>query len=173
MLCSFQFYPNEPSHEIMVFFFCSKLILQTRMLSHLAGLDVWSLVSPFVYFHTSCVQTAKALARLHGCAGLPEPSLVAYMISTIMSWAGPNYDRHELVYAMEKLMISKGWQACAYVHYCLSIHCSHRIERRFRQNGASLTLLGGCALHEPCHEKTCFRGLRPVKSQTGLLSNWD
>ena len=46
------------------------------------------LVGPFVYFHTSCVRTAKALARLRGCAGSPEPSLVAYVISTIISRAG-------------------------------------------------------------------------------------
>ena len=42
-----------------------------------------------LWIHTSCVQTAKALARLHGCAGLPKPSLVASVISTIiylMSW---------------------------------------------------------------------------------------
>ena len=58
------------------------------MHSHLVGLDVWFLVGPFVYFHTSCVQTAKALARLRGCAGSPEPSLVAYVISTVISWAG-------------------------------------------------------------------------------------
>ena len=44
----------------------------------------------YMYFHTSWLQTAKALARLHGCAGLPEPSLVAYVISTIISWAGSN-----------------------------------------------------------------------------------
>ena len=31
---------------------------------------------------------SEALARLRGCAGLPEPSLVAYVISTIISWAG-------------------------------------------------------------------------------------
>ena len=37
-----------------------------------------------LYFHTSCVRTAKALARLHS----PEPSLVAYVISTIISCAG-------------------------------------------------------------------------------------
>ena len=43
----------------------------------------------FVYFHTSCVRTAKALARLRWCAGSPEPSLVAYVIRTIISWAGP------------------------------------------------------------------------------------
>ena len=43
-------------------------------------------VGPFVYFHTSCVQTAKALARLHKWAGSPEPLLVAYMISTIISF---------------------------------------------------------------------------------------
>ena len=62
--------------------------LQTRMRSHLLGLVVWFLVGSFVYFHTSCVQTAKALARLRRCVGLPEPLLVAYVISTIISWAG-------------------------------------------------------------------------------------
>ena len=45
-------------------------------------------VGPFVYFHALCVRTAKALARLRECAGSPEPSLVAYVISTIISWAG-------------------------------------------------------------------------------------
>ena len=70
-----------------LFFLRSKLIFQTRMLSHPVGLDVWFLVGPFVYFHTSCVRTAKALARQRGCAGSPEPSLVAYVISTIISWA--------------------------------------------------------------------------------------
>ena len=78
----------EPAHEIMAFFVLRKLILQTRMRSHPVGLDVWFLVGPFVHFHTSCVRTAKALARLRGCAGSPEPSLVAYVISTIISWAG-------------------------------------------------------------------------------------
>ena len=34
------------------------------------------------------MRTAKALVRLRGCAGSPEPSLVAYVISTIISWAG-------------------------------------------------------------------------------------
>ena len=71
----------EPSHEIMVLFVLRKIILQTRMRSHPVGLDV-------VYFHTSCVRTGKALARLRGCAGSPEPSLVAYVISTIISWTG-------------------------------------------------------------------------------------
>ena len=41
--------------------------------------SVWLLVWLFVYFHTSCVRTAKALARLRQCAGSPEPSLVAYI----------------------------------------------------------------------------------------------
>ena len=38
-----------------------------QMHSHPVGLDVWFLVGPFVYFHTLCVQTAKALAKLRGC----------------------------------------------------------------------------------------------------------
>ena len=44
------------------------------------------MVGPFVYFHTSCVGTAKALARLFRC--LPKSLLVGYVISTIISWAG-------------------------------------------------------------------------------------
>ena len=56
------------------------------MRSHPVRLDVWLLVGHFVYFHTLCVRTAKALARLRGCAGWPEPSLVTYVISTIISF---------------------------------------------------------------------------------------
>ena len=52
-------------------------ILQTRMRSHPVWLD---LVGPFVYFHTSFVRTAKALARLRKCAGSPERTLVAYRV---------------------------------------------------------------------------------------------
>ena len=81
---------NEPAHEIMALFVLSKLILQTRMRGHPVGLDVWFLVGPFVYIHTSCVRTAKALVRLCRCAGSPEPSLVTCVISTIISWAGSN-----------------------------------------------------------------------------------
>ena len=77
---------TKPSHEIMALFVLHKLILQTG--SHPVGLDVWFLVGPFVYFHTSCVRTAKALARLRGYTDSPEPSLFAYVISTIISWAG-------------------------------------------------------------------------------------
>ena len=58
------------------------------MCRHPVVLDVWFFIGPFVYFHTLCVRTAKALARLRGCAGSPEPSLVAYAIITITSWAG-------------------------------------------------------------------------------------
>ena len=72
----------------MVLFVLRKLILQTRMRSHPVGLNVWFLVGPSIYFHTSCVRTAKALVRLRRCAGSPKPSQVAYVISTIISCAG-------------------------------------------------------------------------------------
>ena len=75
----------EPSHEIMALFVLPKLILQTSMRSHQVGLDVWFLVGHFVYFYSSGVRTAKALARLRGCAGSPESSLVACVINTIAS----------------------------------------------------------------------------------------
>ena len=58
---------NEPSHEVMVLFSLHKLILQTRMRSHPMGLDAWSLVGPFDYFHTLCVRMrdwADVQARL-------------------------------------------------------------------------------------------------------------
>ena len=83
--------PYEPCHEIMALFVLRKLLLQTRMCNHPVGLDVWFFIGHFVYFHTSCVRTVKALARLRRWAGSPEPSLVAYAISTIMSWVGSYY----------------------------------------------------------------------------------
>ena len=79
-----------PAHEIMALFVLRKLILQTCMRSQLVELHVWFLVGPFVYLHISCVRTSKDPARLHGRAGSHEPSLVAYVISTIISWAGSN-----------------------------------------------------------------------------------
>ena len=39
----------------------------------------------FPYFMCSCVRTVKALARLRGCAGSLEPSVVAFVISTKIS----------------------------------------------------------------------------------------
>ena len=74
---------NIWAHETMVLFVFRKLILQTRMCSQPMGLDVWFLVGPFVYFHTSCVRTAKALARLRRCAGSPEP---CDKYHNLMSW---------------------------------------------------------------------------------------
>ena len=81
---------NEPTHEIIALIALCKLHLQTRMRSHPMGLHVCFLVRSFVYLYTLCVRTAKALARLRVCTGSPEPSLVAYVISTIISWAGSN-----------------------------------------------------------------------------------
>ena len=72
----------EPTHEIMALIALRKHNLQTRMRSNPLGLHVWFLVRSFVYFHTLFVRTAKALARLRGCAVSPEHSLFAYAIST-------------------------------------------------------------------------------------------
>ena len=80
----------ESYHEIMALFVLCKLILQTRMHSHPVGLDVWFLVGPFFYFHSSWERTVKTLARLRRCAGSSESSLVAYVITdkyhNLMSW---------------------------------------------------------------------------------------
>ena len=73
----------------MVLSVLRKLILQTRMRGHPVGLDVLF----FVYFHTSCVRTAKALARLRGMRRLAWAiaGTVAYVISTKISWAGSDF----------------------------------------------------------------------------------
>ena len=54
--------------------------------------DFWSDPSSTSILDVSlCVQTARALARLRACAGSPEPSLVAYVVSTIISCGGSYY----------------------------------------------------------------------------------
>ena len=83
-------YKIEQAHEILALFALRKFILQTPMPSPSVVLDVWFLVWPVVYFPSLCVRTVKALARLGGRAGSPEPSLVTYVISTKISWAGSN-----------------------------------------------------------------------------------
>ena len=99
---------NEPAHEIMALVVLRKLILQSRIRSHPVGPDVWFLVGLFVYFHSSFVRTAKALASLRGCAGSPEPLLVAYVISTIISWAGSNENLiKNLKYAIKLLPVQE------------------------------------------------------------------
>ena len=76
------------SQLVRLWHFSSALNSFFKRACHPVGLDVWILVGPFICFHTSCVQTVKALARLPRCTGSPEPSLVACVISTIISWAG-------------------------------------------------------------------------------------
>ena len=93
----------------MVLFVLRKLILQTVMRNHPMGLDVGFLIGPFVYFHVLCVRTAKALVRLRGCAGSPEPSLIAYEISTIISWTGSFHDRLKSNDSVQLQSQSKVW----------------------------------------------------------------
>ena len=72
-------YMYHLSQLLRLWYFSSSVNSFRAQSSHPVGLDVWFLVGPFDYFHTSCVRKAKALARLRGCAGSPEPSLVAYV----------------------------------------------------------------------------------------------
>ena len=97
ILCSLDcvgFFPVWAMSWDMALFVLRTLILQTRMHSHPVGLNVWFFVGPFVYFHTSYVRKANALARLSGRRGSPEPSLVAYVMSTIS---------HELAYLVSRV----------------------------------------------------------------------
>ena len=78
----------QTSHVMRLWYFSSSVnaCMVTHSLNlHTQPSDGAILFDCFVYFHTLCMRTAKALAWLRGCAGSPEPSLVAYVISTIIS----------------------------------------------------------------------------------------
>ena len=59
-------------------------ILHVCVRSHSEGPEIWM----FVWSLEFPILWAKALVRLHGCADMPEPLLVAYVIRTIFIWAG-------------------------------------------------------------------------------------
>ena len=80
--------PLKLSHVMRLWYFSSSVNSVIKRACAAIQSDV--LVGTFVYFHTSCMWTAKALASLRGCAGSPESSLFAYVISTITSWAVSN-----------------------------------------------------------------------------------
>ena len=77
-----------PSHEIMVLFFLHKLIYLIAHAHPSSGARCLIFGPTLRLLPYLCVRTVKSLARLLGCAGSPEPSLVAYVKSTIISCAG-------------------------------------------------------------------------------------
>ena len=58
------------------------------MCSHQAAPFVWSFFQQL--FPYLCRRSTKALLRLRGCAGSSEPSLFAFVASTIFTWADSN-----------------------------------------------------------------------------------
>ena len=62
------------------------------MPSHSEGPGIWLSVWRFLLTHCLYERAAKVLARLRGCAGSPEPSLLASAISTKFAWRGPFND---------------------------------------------------------------------------------
>ena len=59
------------------------------MPSHSEGPGIWFSVWRFLLTHCLYERAAKVLARLRECAGSPEPSLLAFAISTKFAWRGP------------------------------------------------------------------------------------
>ena len=141
--------------------------------------------------HTSCVRTVKAFARLRGCAGSPEPSLVAYVISTIshelaLLWF-PRFSfserkmRHTFRIRLDR--VKRIWylspMRAAKVQASLRIravspepsllaHTSSESRRTFRQKARSLAPLNGWA----CAVKICNDGmLEDTKSLDGAQTD--
>ena len=59
------------------------------MPSHSERPGIWLSVWRFLLTHCLYERAAEVKARLRGCAGSPEPSLLAYAISTRFAWRGP------------------------------------------------------------------------------------
>ena len=74
--------------------FCDPSNARTQPL-RAEGPEIWPFVWGFFYFLMLHEWTTKALARLLGCAGSPESTLVAYMINTLFTWAGSFEPRHD------------------------------------------------------------------------------
>ena len=107
----------------MVLFVLRKLILQTCMCSYPVGIDVWFLARPFVCF--ICANSS------------PEPLLVAYVISTIISWAGSFYDLYDIKHTYTNGTSS----ALLYLYFLL-----FKSSKNWRTNEIKLSLkLSSCA----------------------------
>ena len=78
---------------------------------------------------------------------------------------GENYD-HWLnqIFAATKIFVH-----CIIVNMVITMSLNLKLSSDLLRVGWS----GATAVYEPHHEKTCLRGLRPGKTQTGLLSWWD
>ena len=60
------------------------------MPSHSERPGIWLSVWRFLLTHCLNERAAEVLARLRGCAGSPEPLLLAYATSTKFAWRGPD-----------------------------------------------------------------------------------
>ena len=96
-----------PTHEIMALIALRKLNLQTRMRSNPLGLHIWYLVRPFVYFHTLCVWTAKALARSLAW-GFAVRLCDKY--HNLMSWPILTFETHRLNEIVANIVSMNVWQ---------------------------------------------------------------
>ena len=82
-------------HSIMKNFNCTCPAIQR-------GQGFGCLVWRFLLTHCLYERAAEVLARLRGCAGSPEPSLLAYAISTKFAWRGPYMVESYLVLEKKK-----------------------------------------------------------------------
>ena len=78
-----------------------------RMPSHSDEPGIWLSVWRFLLTHCLYERAAEVLARLRGCAGSPEPSLLAYAISTKFALRGPYNISESLMNACK--CINKQW----------------------------------------------------------------
>ena len=74
--------------------------------------------------HILCVQTAKDLARLHGCRGSSEPSLFVYVTCSLSTRVGS----FALFHLQEVIRVTREFKCCAGCCWCANLDCcAHEI----------------------------------------------
>ena len=135
--------PLHISHLMRLWYFSSAV---NSFFKHTCTAIQWG----FIYCHTLSVRTAKALARLRECAGSPEPSLVSYVISTIISWAAWLILPLDLKNSPGQHFGSRIWRSWQYHQFSsqfLPLSRSYHTPQRFSPAASSHVSLSSPANH--------------------------
>ena len=107
------------------------------MPSRSEGPGIWLSVWRFLLTHCLYERAAEVLARLGGCAGSPEPSLLALAISTKFAWRGPYIKKTIVIF---KLCIISDQAIITHINFnmCVEILCNKVMIQHFRRGRQKL-----------------------------------
>ena len=114
-------------------------------LNYWVGPEMWLFVWSLLLLPVLGELTMKVLARLHGCAGLPKPSLFAYVISTVE----PPHDKNQQNSMCPQRRLRSAWES----HGSWGPNVSSGGQRRLSSDWADLSLRWAQSFCWFCHEE--------------------